>query len=128
MAQDKVKRFLDNAEPLKGYGSILRPGHTPGHSSIVLKAENGERLVFWGDVIHGDYIQFDQPDIFVTFDVNGTQAATTRSVALADAADGRFIVAGAHLPFPGVGRVVRVRPRIHDGRAMRLVSVMMDAA
>lgn len=107
VAGDKVKRFADNADPLPNFGSILRPGHTPGHSSIVLKTRDGQRLVFWGDVIHGDYVQFDEPDVFVTFDVDGTAAAGTRATALAEAADGRYLVAGAHLPFPGIGHVAR---------------------
>ncbi|MEI2297122.1 MBL fold metallo-hydrolase [Ensifer sp. MJa1] len=107
VAAGKVKRFADNADVLPGLGSILRAGHTPGHSSIVLDAGDGERLVFWGDIIHGDHVQFDAPDVFVSFDVDGTAAAATRSVALSDAADGRYLVAGAHLPFPGVGHVAR---------------------
>ncbi|MGE6782069.1 hypothetical protein ACQKGL_06075 [Ensifer adhaerens] len=73
----------------------------------MLKTDDGQRLVFWGDVIHGDYIQFDTPDVFVSFDVDGTAAAAARAVALADAADGRYLIAGAHLPFPGVGHVAR---------------------
>ena len=107
IAAGKVKRFADNADVLSNIGSILRAGHTPGHSSIVLKSDDGQRLVFWGDVIHGDHIQFDAPDVFVTFDVDGVAAIATRAVALADAADGRYLVAGAHLPFPGIGHVAR---------------------
>lgn len=107
IAAGKVKRFADNGAVLPNLGSTLRAGHTPGHSAIVLTADDGQRLVFWGDVIHGDYIQFDTPDVFVSFDVDGTAAAATRAVALADAADGRYLVAGAHLPFPGVGHVAR---------------------
>ncbi|WP_043618683.1 MBL fold metallo-hydrolase [Ensifer sp. ZNC0028] len=107
IAVGKVKRFADNGAVLPNLGSALRAGHTPGHSAIVLTADDGQRLVFWGDVIHGDYIQFDTPDVFVSFDVDGTAAAATRAVALADAADGRYLVAGAHLPFPGVGHVAR---------------------
>lgn len=107
IAAGKVKRFADNADVLPNIGSILRAGHTPGHSSIVLKSDDGQRLVFWGDVIHGDHIQFDAPDVFVTFDVDGAAAVATRAMALADAADGRYLVAGAHLPFPGIGHVAR---------------------
>ncbi|WDZ79998.1 MBL fold metallo-hydrolase (plasmid) [Ensifer adhaerens] len=107
IAAGRVTRFADNANVLPNLGSILRAGHTPGHSSIVLQADDSQRLVFWGDVIHGDHVQFDAPDVFVSFDVDGTAAAATRAVALADAADDRYLVAGAHLPFPGVGHVAR---------------------
>ncbi|WLS05180.1 MBL fold metallo-hydrolase [Shinella oryzae] len=106
ISADRVRLFKDNAPPIPGFGSILRPGHTPGHSSIVVSSK-GERLVIWGDIIHGDYIQFDDPDVYVTFDVDGREAVKTRAVALEEAAQQKYLVAGAHIPFPGIGHVVR---------------------
>ncbi len=106
LAVGQVTAFADNAAPLPGFGSILRSGHTPGHSSIVLKTE-AQVLVFWGDIIHGDYIQFDTPDIAVSFDVDPAAAVPSREIALGEAADQGYLVAGAHLPFPGIGQVAR---------------------
>ncbi|URK87508.1 MBL fold metallo-hydrolase [Rhizobium sp. RCAM05350] len=103
----RVKHFGPNEAPLPGFGSILRAGHTPGHSSIFVRNEDGEKFVIWGDIIHGDYVQFDEPDIYVTFDVDGAEAVKTREIALQEAADERYLVAGAHLPFPGIGYVTR---------------------
>lgn len=106
LAADRVTTFADDAAPLSGFASILRSGHTPGHSSIVLKTDV-QTLVFWGDIIHGDYIQFDTPDIAVSFDVDPAAAVPTREIALREAADQEYLVAGAHLPFPGIGQVAR---------------------
>jgi glyoxylase-like metal-dependent hydrolase (beta-lactamase superfamily II) len=100
----RMQVFADNADPLPGFGSILRPGHTPGHSSIMVESQ-GEKLVFWGDITHGDAVQFNEPDIAIDFDVDSKAAAATRRQAFVDAAEHGYWVAGAHLPFPGIGHV-----------------------
>lgn len=102
----KFQTFADNAAPLPGFGSVLRAGHTPGHSSIVVES-GGETLVFWGDIAHGDLLQFDQPDVTVEFDIDQPAAAVTRAAAFAEAADRGYLVAGAHHAFPGIGHVRR---------------------
>jgi glyoxylase-like metal-dependent hydrolase (beta-lactamase superfamily II) len=73
----RFRVFADNASPIPGFGSILRPGHTPGHSSIVVESK-GETFVVWGDISHGDAVQFDRPDVAIDFDVDSQTAAATR--------------------------------------------------
>lgn len=98
--------FDDDGDPIPGFKSVLRAGHTPGHSSIMLESE-GQTIVFWGDIVHGDALQYDHPEVTVDFDVDQTAAAATRALALADAADRQYFVAGAHHSFPGIGHVRR---------------------
>ncbi|WP_426124401.1 MBL fold metallo-hydrolase [Pararhizobium sp. PWRC1-1] len=102
----RLKTFDDNAAPVSGFGSVLLSGHTPGHSGIIVESE-GEKIVFWGDVAHGDVLQYDQPEVTVDFDVDQKAASATRAVAFAEAADQRYLVAGAHHAFPGIGHVRR---------------------
>lgn len=102
----KFETFADNAAPLPGFGSVLRAGHTPGHSGIIVESQ-GEKIVFWGDIAHGDVLQYDHPEVTVDFDVDQTTAAATRSLAFAEAADQKYLVAGAHHAFPGIGHVRR---------------------
>ncbi|WP_420963073.1 MBL fold metallo-hydrolase [Brucella sp. IR073] len=102
----KVETFADSAEVLPGIGSILRPGHTPGHSSIVIE-DGGKKLVFWGDITHGDVLQFDEPGVAIEFDVDQKKAVETRAVALEEAVREKYLVAGAHIAFPGIGHVRR---------------------
>lgn len=102
----KIITFADNAEVLPGVGSILRPGHTPGHSSLVIE-DGGRKLVFWGDITHGDVLQFDEPDVAIEFDVDQKMAVETRAAALEEAAREKYLVAGAHIAFPGIGHVRR---------------------
>lgn len=102
----KFTTFADNAAPIEGFGSVLRGGHTAGHSSITVESK-GEKIVFWGDIAHGDVLQYDHPEVTVSFDVDQKQAAATRAIAFAEAADRKYLVAGAHHAFPGIGHVRR---------------------
>ncbi|MFC0220382.1 MBL fold metallo-hydrolase [Pseudochelatococcus lubricantis] len=106
VAAGRLETFGDNEAPIPGFASVLRAGHTPGHSSIVVESK-GEKIVFWGDIVHGDVLQFDRPDVSIEFDVDQKQAAASRAVALAEAADQKYRVAGAHHAFPGIGHVRR---------------------
>lgn len=100
----RLHLFDDDADPVPGFGSVLRPGHTPGHSAIVVE-NGGETLMVWGDITHGDVLQFDEPGVTIDFDVDPARAAETRRQAFADAAARRYWVAGAHIAFPGIGHV-----------------------
>ncbi len=102
----RVRTFGDNARILPGIGSILRAGHTPGHSSIVVESA-GAKVVFWGDITHGNVLQFDEPDVAIQFDTDQSEAIRAREAAFAHAADGKYLVAGAHIAFPGIGHVRR---------------------
>jgi glyoxylase-like metal-dependent hydrolase (beta-lactamase superfamily II) len=104
LQQGKILGFRDNAEVLPGFRSILRPGHTPGHSSIVIES-GGKKLVFWGDITHGDIVQFSQPDVTIEFDVDRPMAVVSRRQAFAEAVAEGYFVAGAHIAFPGIGSV-----------------------
>ncbi|CDZ46102.1 MBL fold metallo-hydrolase [Neorhizobium galegae] len=100
----KFGTFADNAAPVPGLGSILYAGHTPGHSAITLESE-GQKIVFWGDITHGDILQFDEPGVAIEFDIDQKAAVTTRDIALKRAVEGKYLVAGAHIAFPGIGHV-----------------------
>lgn len=102
----KFETFDDNAAPIPGFGSVLLTGHTPGHSGIIVES-GGEKIVFWGDITHGDVLQYDHPEVTINFDVDQTTAAATRAIAFAEAADEKYLVAGAHHAFPGIGHVRR---------------------
>jgi glyoxylase-like metal-dependent hydrolase (beta-lactamase superfamily II) len=102
----KFETFADDAAPIPGFGSVLHAGHTPGHSGIIVESK-GEKIIFWGDIAHGDVLQFDQPEVTVDFDVDQKAAATSRAIAFAEAADQKYLVAGAHHAFPGIGHVRR---------------------
>ncbi|MFZ5521357.1 MAG: MBL fold metallo-hydrolase [Pseudomonadota bacterium] len=113
MAQDSVKPYAEagrlkpfaaGAEVLPGITAVSLPGHTPGHTGF--RFTSGERsLLVWGDVVHNAAVQLPHPQVSIEFDVDGRLAASSRRQALRQTAAARQLVAGMHLPFPGMGHV-----------------------
>ncbi|MEM1109856.1 MAG: MBL fold metallo-hydrolase [Planctomycetota bacterium] len=80
------------------------PGHTPGHLVLGLYGEAGQ-FGYLADLIHFAPVQFAHPDWHIAFDTDPVEAAATRRRILEYYVEKRKPVAGAHLPFPGVGHV-----------------------
>jgi glyoxylase-like metal-dependent hydrolase (beta-lactamase superfamily II) len=99
-------RRVRGGEIVPGVTLEPAPGHTPGHS-MVRVSSGTDQLLIWGDIIHVAALQFDKPDWAIAFDADHAQAAQTRRRVFDMAAADRLLVAGMHLPFPGVGRVAR---------------------
>ena len=79
-------------------------GHTPGHTSYLFQSE-GQQLLIWGDIVHNAAVQFPKPQVTIEFDSVPAQALATRMKVLGWTAKDALPVAGAHLPFPGIGQV-----------------------
>lgn len=79
-------------------------GHAPGPTSYIVSSQ-GQKLVVWGDLVHVAAVQFPQPSVTIKFDSDAKAAAAQRARAFRDAAREGYWVAGAHLPFPGLGHV-----------------------
>ena len=100
----QVKTFDGEVELFPGLRTVAGYGHTPGQTYYVLES-NGEKLVFWGDTLHVQDVQFADPSVTVKFDVDPKAAAGQRKLAFADAAKNGYLVALDHVYFPGVGHV-----------------------
>ena len=100
----KVKTFFGPTKLFAGISTIPAPGHTPGHTFYMLESK-GEKLVFWGDLVHVAEVQMPDPGVTIVFDVDPKAAAATRKKAFADATKGRYWVAADHISFPGVGHL-----------------------
>jgi glyoxylase-like metal-dependent hydrolase (beta-lactamase superfamily II) len=100
----KFKAITGNTELLPGIKAVAAHGHTPGHNVYVVESK-GQKLVLWGDLMHVAAVQFVEPQVTISFDVDSKSAAVERKKAYADAAKGRYLVGSAHLPFPGLGHI-----------------------
>lgn len=98
------KTFKNDSEVLPGFRSVGLPGHTPGHAGYQIES-NGQRLVIWGDIVHSHSVQFLHPEVAIEFDIDKKQAVATRKKIFASAAKSKVLIAGMHLPFPGIGHV-----------------------
>ncbi|BAV06851.1 Glyoxylase, beta-lactamase superfamily II [Filimonas lacunae] len=106
----KVKTFQPGAQLFPGISSAPSFGHTPGESFYILESK-GQKLMFWGDVIHAGAIQFANPSITIDFDVDLAAAEATRKKAFTDAVKKGYWIAAPHLAFPGIGHVKAVGKR-----------------
>ncbi|GAB2181799.1 MBL fold metallo-hydrolase [Denitratisoma sp. agr-D3] len=103
-AAGQWKTFKPGDELVPGFTAVPTPGHTPGHTAYLLTSE-GQKLLLWGDLVHSTAVQFAKPDVTIEFDTDQKQAAASRRKTFAQTAAERTLVAGAHLPFPGLGHV-----------------------
>lgn len=104
IAAQRYKTFAANDEPVPGIKAVPLPGHTPGHTGFLI-GEGDNRLLIWGDIVHNFAVQFVDPRVAIEFDVDSAKAVETRLAQLARAAREKYWVAGAHLPFPGIGHI-----------------------
>ncbi|MFL5346232.1 MAG: MBL fold metallo-hydrolase [Hyalangium sp.] len=101
---NKIKTFEADTELVPGIKAMATPGHTPGHTVYVVESK-GQKLMLWGDLMHLAAVQFADPSVTIQFDTDSKAAAAQRKKAYADAAKQGYWVAGAHIPFPGIGHV-----------------------
>lgn len=112
--KDRQTLISGDKEVLPGIRPMALPGHTPGHTGYLFDS-NGETLVIAGDIVHMAVYQFNRPDWGIGFDIDPAQAVATRKKFLDQASADRLFFAGAHIPFPGMGRVAK------DGEGYRFV-------
>lgn len=103
-AAGRLKPFNGAVVLEPGVRTLPALGHTPGHTAYLFES-GGQRLVAWGDVLHVPAVQFAQPGVEIKFDVDPTLAEQTRKTVLSKMQRENVLVAGAHLDFPGIGRV-----------------------
>ena len=103
-ASGQWKTFSGNVELAPGIKAIDTHGHTPGHTVYAVESD-GQKLLLWGDLLHAHAVQFARPGVAMAFDNDQKQAIAARRNILQLAAKEKALVAGAHLPFPGIGHI-----------------------
>jgi glyoxylase-like metal-dependent hydrolase (beta-lactamase superfamily II) len=105
----RLKPLPAGGEFLPGISALAMPGHTVGHTGFRF-VSGKEQMLVWGDIVHNAALQFARPEITLAFDTDQNQAAASRKLAFDLAAADRILVAGAHLPYPGLGFIERAGP------------------
>jgi glyoxylase-like metal-dependent hydrolase (beta-lactamase superfamily II) len=99
-------RRLKEGETLAGVRAQIAPGHTPGHTCWLIES-GGQSLMAWGDLIHLAPVHLPAPHIAMEYDLDPRTARETRLRFLDRVAGSNILVAGAHLPAPGLGFIKR---------------------
>jgi len=102
----KVERFKDRTEFAPGIVASAAPGHTLGHTMIRLSSGSSE-LLLWGDIVHNAALQFPEPDRAISFDTDQAMAIASRKRVFDMTVTDKLLIAGSHLPFPGLGHVAK---------------------
>jgi len=104
--KDRIRTVKPASEVVPGIAAIATPGHTPGHTSVQI-ASGSNQLLCTADVVGSRAVSFGHPDWRGQFDLDVDQGAKTRRAFLDRCASERVTVTSYHLPFPGIGHVVR---------------------
>lgn len=97
----KIRYFtLEDTLPLDAK-AIAAYGHTRGHTAFLFD----NKLLAWGDIVHFPDVQFARTDAGTVWDSSVQQGAQSRTAIMRRAAENRWLVAGGHLDFPGLGYV-----------------------
>jgi len=104
LARDRWKTFKEGTVLVPGIQAVKAHGHTPGHTAYAVESK-GRKLLIWGDLVHAHAVQFARPGVSIESDVDPKQAIATRKRIMQKAAADKTLVAGTHLPFPGIGHV-----------------------
>lgn len=100
----KVKTFNSGDVLFPGITALGSAGHTAGHTSYMIES-NGDKLLILGDLIHAQSVQFTDPGVAISFDGDPKAAVSTRKRVFDAAVKGKYLIAGSHLSFPGVGHI-----------------------
>jgi glyoxylase-like metal-dependent hydrolase (beta-lactamase superfamily II) len=100
----KWHTFSDSEAITDGVRIVPLHGHTPGHTGYEFSSQ-GQKILFWGDTIHEQLVQLSHADITVVFDIDHAAAAAMRKQLFPTLARETTLIAGPHMPFPGLGRL-----------------------
>lgn len=116
LSEGKIRTFQEEEELFPGIRAIPIKGHTPGHTGFLISSKGMDFLI-WGDLAHVKSVQLPEPDISLIIDYDPKEAANTRKTRLPEFVQQRLLVAGIHMPFPGVGHIAK------DGDGYRWVPI-----
>ena len=100
----KWHTFSGSEAIVDGVRLVSLRGHTPGHTGYEFSSK-GQKILFWGDIIHAQVVQLRHPEITAVFDIDQAAAAATRNQLLPTLAREDVVIAGPHMPFPALGRL-----------------------
>ena len=127
--------FMKLAVPLADLALLVHPGdeiapgvraidafgHSPGMLAYSVKSGTA-KLLIWADACSHFVIAIQRPDLHLDVDDDKELAARTRSRMLELAASENTLVAGYHLPFPGLGYI----EKLDDGYRWAPLTYQLD--
>ena len=101
---ERLRTYAWDREVMPGITAFGTPGHTPGHTSLVVGSA-GRQVYVQGDVTHAPFLFARNPGWHFMLDVDPVQAEATRRKVYDMLVAERMPVQGFHYPFPSLGHV-----------------------
>ncbi len=105
----RVATFDGEYTITRGLTTVPTPGHTPGHTSVLI-ASDGERGVVLGDAAHVP-AQAQETHWSPSADMDPEQSRVTRRDLMDRMERDEAVVVSGHFPSPGYGRLARLKGR-----------------
>ena len=99
---DRATFIKPGDEVVSGIRAVDAYGHSPGLLAFHIESE-GKRLLNWADTCNHYVVAIQRPDLHLDVDDEKDKAVATRKRILDMVASERLMVAGFHMPFPGLG-------------------------
>ena len=106
---DRLSLFRVGDEVAPGVRAVAAPGHTPGHTALLV-SDGSDALLHVADAFHHEAFDLAHPRWATAFDHDRDAAYRARVGLLDRAAADRTRVLAYHAPFPGIGHVT-ARPQ-----------------
>lgn len=103
-AADQLTIYSGEDELLPGIAAVPAPGHSPGHSAMLINREGASLLATFDTSTHA-VLSLEHPDWHMGFDAIPELAVQTRRAIFQRAADEKLQVLSYHFPSPGLGYV-----------------------
>lgn len=100
----RLERVAPTAQIVGGITLVPTPGHTPGHSSVMVE-DGKDKMLVLGDALSHPLASFQTPDWVYGPDLDSDMAIKTRKSLLAMLATEKLQTCGYHLPSGGFGTV-----------------------
>lgn len=107
-------KFKQGQEFIPGVTALAADGHTPGHTSFLVKAKKN-KLLIQGDLSNIPALFVEHPQWHVWSDMDKAEAEKKRIKLYNAAVKEKWFIQGFHFPFPAVGHLER------DGDGFKVV-------
>ena len=95
-------------EVVPGIRAVDAFGHSPGLLAFTIESE-GKRMINWADTAGHYIVSLQRPDLHLDVDDDKEKAAATRKRIFDMVTKEDLLVAGFHMPFPGLGYVEKAQ-------------------
>jgi glyoxylase-like metal-dependent hydrolase (beta-lactamase superfamily II) len=102
----RLQQIDGNRQIARGISVFDLSGHTPGQIGVKIE-DGGQSLNLVSDMIFHPAAHPALPGLGIIFEMDKAAADAARARFFAQAAEEKSLIAATHMPFPGVGRIVR---------------------